>query len=378
MPNTRPKTLQEQIEDSVNAVVHGSTVSTSAPAGTMLHQSNIAVSDPDVSTSSTQQNTQSVSGTRWANGYVPQNTPYITQEQDTQKGGILYNLGTMYRDRQRNLERGINDEIARQQRMARASAWGEFIKAIGNLAGGAAGGGSAPLPMQYDPSRTLAAFQAVDRLRAEQRNMDNDPMLSWLRNAQLGRMTALDNQRLEAQRYDKQLQDRMNMEQYSASSTSGDTNRVTMQGNRRTDTYVNPESLLIKSGAGSGSGKEAFTYIGKTDKDQNGVPIRRDQALSIIQDVINVYNGYGSRFVSPDNQQEITSIREIASEYGKQLSNLMSAIKGAPAEVQDNVIRSYVEQIASYDKTNMYARWASQNQMHDNGSDNIADLGLTD
>lgn len=379
MPNTRPKTLQEQIEDSVNAAMHGSTVSAAAPAGTMLYQRNIAVSDPDVSTSSTQQDTQSVSGIRFKNGYVPGSMPYTTREQDMQKGGILYNLGTMYRDRQRNLERGINDEIARQQRMARASAWGEFIKAIGNLAGGAAGGGSAPLPMQYDPSRTLAAFQAVDRLRSEQRNMDNDPMLSWLRNAQLGRMTALDNQRLEAQRYDKQLQDKMNMEQYSASSTAGDTNRVTMQGNRRTDTYINPEAVAAKGG--SGIGKEPFTYIGKTHDNPNGVPLRRDQALSIIQEVINIRNGYSPRLVSPSNPEELAFLREVADVYGKQLSNLMSSIKGAPSEAQDNAIRIFAENIASHDKTNLFARWASQNASVNTGQqeqDTIEDLGLTD
>ena len=97
--------------------------------------------------------------------------------------------------------------------------------------------------------------------------------------------------------------------------------------------------------------------------------------------MINIRNGYSPRLVSPSNPEELAFLREVADVYGKQLSNLMSSIKGAPSEAQDNAIRIFAENIASHDKTNLFARWASQNASVNTGQqeqDTIEDLGLTD
>lgn len=371
------KTLLQQAEDAAARRMRESQVGGPPPAGLTAYQSSTTEAEPDYGASSTQQSTTAVSGTRMAPGTEYISTPYTRIEEDVTPGGILYNLGKMYRDRRAGLERGLADETTRQQRMARASAWGEFIKAIGNLAGGAAGGGHAPVPMQYDPSRTLAAFQVVDRLRAEQRDIDNDPMLSWLRNAEIGRMTALSNQRDAARQADAQALNSLNMQRYSNSGTSSNTGRVSVAGTRRTDTYAAPQPDSGSGGRGSGS-KEPFTVIGYTEnsngKGNGGVPISRPEAIAIIQDIVTVSEGNKSRYIDD------SIAKAIAGRMGDRLGNLKQMIMNQPEEVSDNAIRNLVGQIADLDRGNHYARWATvwQDGLSQGNTVNIDDLGLTD
>lgn len=398
------KTLLQQAEDAAERRMRESQAGGPPPAGLPAYQSSITEAEPDYGASSTQQSTTAVSGTRMTPGTEYISTPYTRIEEDVTPGGILYNLGKMYRDRRAGLERGLADETARQQRMARASAWGEFVKAIGNLAGGAAGGGHAPVPMQYDPSRTLAAFQAVDRLRAEQRDIDNDPMLSWLRNAEIGRMTALSNQRDAARQADAQALNSLNMQRYSESGTSSNTGRVSVAGTRRTDTYAAPQP--DSGSGGSGGGNNYFTRIGWRATDEKGrglnVPIGRDQALAIINDVLAAkgtpvtnkkgkVTGYTASNVDPLPGVPAEVRQNIYNEYGSTLAGLTNTIMEGNEETSNNAIENLVQMLTTFDKTGEYAKWALRQQGVDTsnirivgtlGSQsnayNIDDLGLTD
>lgn len=295
------------------------------------------------------------------NGYS-----YTTPEQDSAKGGILYRIGNDAQKRRKELEKGLEDETARQQRMAKYAAWGEFLKAIGNLAGGAvAGGGAAPIAMQYDPSRTLQAFQSVDRLRAEQRNVDNDPMLSWLKNAELSRMTELEKQKQSAQ---NRMADIMNQSSIVRESTSDGRSTTTRGPVTQTSEGYTYDNAAMLAGTGKGSEKEPFTRLYRKADDQGhytSIGIDRPKALMIARDVINAASeasspdrkktGYKSSIIDED------TARRIAGRFGNRLGNLVTTINGNDDEVSDNAIRQVLAEINHDDYiTGRYYEWVQK------------------
>lgn len=331
--------------------------------GFPLTRNQVQESYQGPSKSRTEQSYNSTSGTRLKEGESLERYSFPDPDKDNQKGGILYNIGKQYQERKQNLQKQTENDIDRQRRMARYSAWGDFLKAIGNMAGGAIGG-AAPVPMQYDPSRTLEAFRNVDRLRSELKNTDNDPMLSWLRNAELSRKAELERQKLDAENKLTDLKNRSKFENYSGSKGESVTQRSGVSGSSVAGTYENPAVL---GGGDKNSGEKPFHRLFKSVDDQGhytAVDIDRSKALMIARDVINAAadanrsdrkkQGYKSPFGLNEEKA-----KRIAERFGDRLGNLSTVINANDDAVSDNAIREVLSEINHDDYLEgIYYDWA--------------------
>lgn len=324
------------------------------------------------STSRTEQSYGSTSGTRLKEGEGLEGYSFSDPDKDNQKGGILYNIGKQYQERKQNLQKQTENDINRQRRMARYSAWGDFLKAIGNMAGGAIGG-AAPVPMQYDPSRTLEAFRNVDRLRSELKNTDNDPMLSWLRNAELSRRAELERQKFDAENKLTDLKNKSKFENYSSSGGESVTQRSGVSGSSIAGTYENPAVL---GGESKGNDKEPYAMLGIDRYTPQGkVAVSEDQTKAIIVQVLRASKSIDN--LTKEQKKVIGKALDtlgsgaynslIPEEEAVKIANRLSAssiqsmidiIMGKPDGTNKDNIKYILQQINDADSEQWFTRWA--------------------
>lgn len=246
------------------------------------------------------------------------------------------------------------DEGDRLRKKGRYLAWTDFLNSLGQIAGQ----GYAPV-RPYDNSRTLKAFDDLDKMRLAAEQVKNDDSLNWIEKLRLQEQiqTAARDKaaQLQAQKINadidkvnaKALNDAAKMSAVEVKDYSGrrttSGNSVTNYGSQTqrtgssssvSDTYYNPDYLTARAQASLAN--KAIRIGGNRSFD---TPISGDEAASIVSLVGTAMLNYDSSNPQPSyfiplgkNGEGVTISRENMAALADNLGQLSRNIEASPSD----------------------------------------------